>query len=181
VRVCGIDPGRRGGIVLLDGTRVVTARPMPLIWLSGATEIVDPELSDWLRARSIDLVAIEQQAARGAGPGRNSPTSAHTAGRLYGSLLAAVALSGVPMRLVSPVSWQRRAGLFGAPKRRVLQVAPRRVSDLASWLRPVRGERSLEHCVAIAEAALIAAHVVDGSAEERRSSAVEVEVSGDLA
>jgi hypothetical protein len=158
MRVAGIDPGRHGAITVLQGTRVVTARPIPLIWVSGATEIVDPELSTWLRARELDAVVIEQQGARGAGPGKNSPKSAHTAGRLYGSLLSAVVASGVPLHFVAALTWQRAAGLVGAPKRRVLEVAPMRVGDLSPWLKPVRGERSLEHCVAIAEAALVALH-----------------------
>lgn len=160
--VAGIDPGRWGAVAIVDTAvaRVVAVARLPLRELGPRLEIVDgPALEVVLREHRVQRIVVEAQHARGGHDGRgppNSPRSAHTAGRLYGSLLAGLAETGLPLTLRAPAAWKRAAGLLGGPKAGAVGLAEREFGvSFAAALEAARLRRA-ELRIAAAEAALLA-------------------------
>lgn len=106
----GIDPGKEGGIAVLDRDGA-WGMPMPLL----GKEIDVVEIADILQgielSGSMEMVVIERIGNR---PGQ-SAQSGITSGTNYGMLLGLVISHRYPLRIVTPQTWKAKV-LKGTPK-----------------------------------------------------------------
>lgn len=141
----GIDPGASGAIVIMNGTALIEWAPMPTVKIGTATRVNAPALAEILKNFDRAHAFVEQVGAM-PGQGVSSMFSfGHAAGVVAG-VLGALA---IPVTLVTPQAWKKRAGLIGqdkdAARSRAIQLWPTwRALDLKA-----KGQ-------ALADAALIA-------------------------
>lgn len=113
--IIGIDPGNTGAIVMLDETgAVVEIHDMPLM-ANGTKQQVNPAelrniLSPW--AAHVEMAYLEKV---GAMPGQGV-ASMFNFGMGFGVIQGVIAALGIPVKLVAPQSWKKRAGLIGKDK-----------------------------------------------------------------
>lgn len=146
----GIDPGIGGALVVLQSA----ASPDPIEWLRMPTVKVG-------KSSRVDCAAVARFLADfdcGAAyiervhsmPGQGV-SSSFTFGHAAGAVEGVVAAMMIPMTLVTPQQWKRRAGLIGtdkdAARSRAIQLWPR-------W--DALGKKGAGQ--ALADAALIARH-----------------------
>lgn len=111
--IAGIDPGVSGAIAILDGTELIATEDMPVLSTKTNKRMVNAaELADIIRHHRPTEVKLEQVGAR---PGQGV-TSMFNFGQSYGVAQGVVAALGIPLTLVPPQVWKRRAGLGGADK-----------------------------------------------------------------
>jgi crossover junction endodeoxyribonuclease RuvC len=121
--VCGIDPGIRGGLAVVDsadGVGVLVDAIDILVVGAGAKERVDvAAIRDWIDRFKPALVLIERAQAMPHQGG----SSGFKYGRSVGALEAAVVLSAIPLEIVEPSAWKRYWHLPGKDKERARQRA----------------------------------------------------------
>lgn len=98
----GIDPGKKGGIAILDRLGEVIG-----VWDMPDTEQDILEVFQEFAGKA--RAALEKVSAM---PGQGV-TSMFTFGRGYGALRMALTASRVPFRDVGPKAWQKELGLTG--------------------------------------------------------------------
>ncbi len=96
----GIDPGKSGGIAILDEGKVATYK------LADLTERDLFELFDSLRFTATVAAHLEKVASSP----QMGVVSAFTFGMGYGGLRMALVASGIPFETVTPAKWQRAMG-----------------------------------------------------------------------
>jgi len=126
--VIGIDPGCSGAIVVLESA----ANPVPVEWIRmptmmiGKSSVVDgAEVFRFLRDFDTGHAFIEHVHAMP----KQGVSSVFTFGDAFGSVRTAAAVTMIPMTLVTPQAWKKRAGLIGqdkdAARSRGIQLWPR--------------------------------------------------------
>jgi crossover junction endodeoxyribonuclease RuvC len=123
----GIDPGIGGALALLSRDyELLAVIDMPVMAGTGKRQQVNAvELSkiidSWQRKSEGDqLIAfIEQVSAR---PGQGV-SSMFSFGDSFGAVRGVLAAKGIPLLLVTPQAWKKRAGLIGTEKDRSRTVA----------------------------------------------------------
>lgn len=106
MRVVGIDPGKSGGLVLIDDGEIQAER-MPVT--AGAVD--GKRLGTWLVLHSPDVVILEKVGARP----KQGVKSMFTFGMGYGVVKGVLESLAIPYRLVTPQAW-KRAVLAGTAK-----------------------------------------------------------------
>lgn len=147
----GVDPGRNGGVVALDGDgKVILADRMPAtdadIWLLFESLALQDALDHNIHC-VIEKVWIMP---------KQSVTSGRTFMIGYGGLLMALCGNGIPYTEVVPRTWQTAMGCFNADAKNVKQTKTQKKNanrDVAQRLFP-----ELKMTLAIADAALLAAY-----------------------
>ena len=128
--IVGIDPGRRGAMVAIEGGEVVASLMMPFrnSWLD------HEEVLTWLERLNIRMIVIEKQHAMP----RQGLSSMFTLGYRYGELCGIARALRFHLECPSPQTWQKvmLKGADGHGKLRALG----RVKDLLPGLglRPGR-------------------------------------------
>lgn len=116
MRVIGIDPGNEGAIAVLEGGRLLEVFDMPLMANGKKRQVNAAALSGLLEKATFDFLDTEVAVEKvGAMPGQGV-TSMFNFGMGYGVIQGVVAAMCVPMHLVTPQSWKKRAGLIGKEK-----------------------------------------------------------------
>jgi crossover junction endodeoxyribonuclease RuvC len=108
----GIDPGLGGAIVALCGGQPVEWMAMPTMKAGASSRVNGAELAAFLRSCNASHVFVEQV---GAMPGQGV-TSMFTFGHAAGVVAGVVAAIELPLTLVTPQAWKKRAGLSGTEK-----------------------------------------------------------------
>jgi crossover junction endodeoxyribonuclease RuvC len=117
MRVCGIDPGVRGGLAIVaieNGTApaLIACIDIPVAG-TGAKERVDPiAIRDWVLTHRPEHAFIERAQAL---PHQGS-SSGFKYGRAVGAIEAAIMLAGVPLTIVEPSAWKKFHSLRGKDK-----------------------------------------------------------------
>lgn len=162
--IIGIDPGCTGALVaLLSDGRILDTLLMPTIKVGTKSRVNGAAVAAWLKtqldyAHFNELEAhayLEQVNAMpsGAPGGKRSmgTASAFTFGHAAGLVEGVVTGAGIPLTLVTPQAWKKKAGLIGqdkdAARSRAIQLYP------ACRLLDLKGKGQ-----AIADAILIARH-----------------------
>lgn len=152
--IIGIDPGCSGALALLfDDGEIVDTLLMPTIKVGTKSRVNGAAVAAWLRDAKErsglrGLHAYLEQVGAMPGQGVSSMfTFGHAAGLVEGVVTGA----GIPLTLVTPQAWKKKAGLIGqdkdAARSRAIQLYPGcRLLDLKG-----KGQ-------AIADAILIARH-----------------------
>ena len=141
--ILGVDPGKDGALVLLDGKCVVAFTRTRDLLGSAKWEAGYRGCTDWLRsqhaATPIRLAVLELFAGRPA----QGAGSAMTTGVGWGLWIGALAGLGIPVLTPSSASWTRTMfeGVAGEGKERGIGVALAHLPDLE--LR--RGKERKDH------------------------------------
>lgn len=109
----GIDPGITGAIVLLDGRTPIEWMRMPSIRIGKSSRVDCAELCRFIRQTDTISHAFVEHVHAMPKQGVSSVfTFGHSAGALEGVLAALM----IPVTLVTPQAWKKRAGLIGSEK-----------------------------------------------------------------
>lgn len=135
----GIDPGKKGGIAVLNGEDTPVAYPY-------SEEVLIDVLKATLCKTSKITAAVEKV---GAMPGQGV-TSMFTFGTGYGFIQGVLSALGVPYQLVPPQKWKKEFSVT-ADKKQSVKVCERLFPELELVPRGCRKEHD-----GMAEAALIA-------------------------
>ena len=117
MKICGIDPGIRGGLAIVlvnDGAapRLVDAIDIPVAGI-GAKERVDVlALREWLRIHQPDRAVIERAQVM---PKQGS-SSGFRYGRAVGAIEASVSCSEIPLTIIEPTAGKKAHHLRGGDK-----------------------------------------------------------------
>ncbi|NIK50286.1 crossover junction endodeoxyribonuclease RuvC [Xanthomonas arboricola] len=131
--VIGIDPGCSGAVVVLQSA----AQPLPVEWIrmptlkvGQSTRVDAAAVARFLQDFDGSPVFIEQVHAMP----KQGVSSVYTFGHAAGVVEGVVAALMLPLTLVTPQTWKKRAGLIGSEKdaarSRAIQLWPR-WADLA--------------------------------------------------
>lgn len=131
--VIGIDPGCSGAVVVLQSA----AQPLPVEWIrmptlkvGQSTRVDAAAVARFLQDFDGSPVFIEQVHAMP----KQGVSSVYTFGHAAGVVEGVVAALMLPVTLVTPQTWKKRAGLIGSEKdaarSRAIQLWPR-WADLA--------------------------------------------------
>ena len=101
--VLAIDPGKTGGLAIMDEDGIVTAERMPIL---GMTDIVDRLIEIKKDHKGITCI-LEKTGTYVKG---NSGTSAATFARHCGNLEAALYAIGISFVQIAPSVWMRKLG-----------------------------------------------------------------------
>lgn len=122
----GIDPGATGAIVIMDDAfRLIEWAQMPTVVVGKQTRVNGAEVAAMLRDFD-DAAAYLEQVGAMPGQGVSSMFSfGHAAGTISGVLAAL----RIPVTMVTPQSWKRRAGIASgsdkdAARSRAIQLWP---------------------------------------------------------
>lgn len=102
--VCGIDPGKKGGIAIIGND--VSAMAMPAV----GNEIDIHRISNFLHNNHVELVIVEKVHAM---PGQGV-TSMFTFGKNFGEIIGMLKTDCIPYQLVTPQAWKKTV-LAGMP------------------------------------------------------------------
>ncbi len=127
----GIDPGKSGGLAVLDASgKLVEAYKMPLTLHDLANYF-------WCKESFDAKVALERVNAGVWGKGKEGQrmgvTSAFTFGRSYGALEGVVAASGFPMVYVTPRVWQAKLGCLTGGNKNISKAAAQQRWPSHKW------------------------------------------------
>ncbi len=151
LRIAGIDPGLGGAIVVLESNSFKMVFH-PIEWtrmptyISGKSNRVNgTALAAFLRDTKVDMAVVERV---GAMPGQGV-TSMFTFGHATGTVMGVLAALMIPISLVTPQVWKKRAGLIGKDKDAARSIALQAWPDWRVLDKKGEGQ-------AMADAALIA-------------------------
>ncbi len=115
--IAGIDPGKDGGIVVIDSRSNVPTYKMPVV----GADVDFGQLCVLLQG--VDLAIVEQVASMP----KQGVVSVFSFGKSYGGVLGVLAAMAIPTELVRPQEWRRRLNIpKGSDKSAVLAWAKRR-------------------------------------------------------
>jgi crossover junction endodeoxyribonuclease RuvC len=111
----GIDPGLSGAVALLDeNLNLVSVADIPVMPLrKGKNQVNAAELTT--RLRHVPEASTAYLEAVSAMPGQGV-SSMFSFGTSYGIVQGVLAALGIPVVLVTPQAWKKRAGLSGKDK-----------------------------------------------------------------
>lgn len=150
--ILGIDPGRKGGLVLLDGLTVLEARtgdgqdgyhrhapradpdPAALVEV-----LMGVRIAHGIPA----LTLIEAPAWHAAGGARMGATAAGHSGMEHGMWRAILSAWGWPYRIVRAQDWRRAAGITGGRDPKAATVA--HVAAILPGLDLYPGKKRIPH------------------------------------
>lgn len=107
----GIDPGASGAVVVLDDGQPIYFCKMPIMKVGSHTRVNASALAAILR-RMQGVAFLEQV---GAMPGQGT-ASMFSFGHSCGVVVGVLGALEIPVTMVTPQSWKKRAGLIGQDK-----------------------------------------------------------------
>ena len=112
MRILGVDPGNSGALVVLENGEPIEWMRMPTFSVGKNTRVNCAALARWVTDQNIEQAYVENV---GAMPGQGV-TSMFTFGHAAGSVLGVLGAFQIPVHMVAPVSWKKRAGIAGKDK-----------------------------------------------------------------
>lgn len=113
----GIDPGLSGAVAALseDDMRLISIMDMPTM-SNGKRKQVNPYELNRMMPRPGEGLRITAYLEQVSSMPRQGVASMFSFGVSYGIIQGVLASLGIPVTLVTPVKWKRRAGLIGKDK-----------------------------------------------------------------
>lgn len=148
MRICGIDPGQTGALVVLDSNQPIEWIEMPTMQVGSATRVNPAAIREFLSGCGLmDHVFVEAVHSMP----KQGVASSFSFGHSVGTIMGVLGAMGLPHTLVTPQRWKKAAGLIGtdkdAARARAIQLWP----NWTDLHKKGRGQ-------ALADAALIARH-----------------------
>ena len=143
--IVGIDPGASGAIVIMEHNQPIEWIRMPTMKMGSTTRVNAAAVAHFLQAYQIKKAYVENVHSMPKQGVASSFNFGHSCGVLEGVLAAC----GIPIHMVTPQSWKKRAGLIGQDKDAA------RTQAIRLWPRWHSLSKKLEG-QALADAALIA-------------------------
>ena len=111
----GIDPGISGAIAILNDTfELVECYDMPIMASSNSkNQVNSAALANLIKKHGYTMTAYLERVSAMPGQGVSSMFSFGTS---YGIVQGVLAALGIPVVLVTPQAWKKRAGLTGKDK-----------------------------------------------------------------
>jgi Holliday junction resolvasome RuvABC endonuclease subunit len=101
MKVCGIDPGKKGGLSIVEDDKLIDKIVMPI----NEEDNIDWEaIADFLAKHKPNIVYIEQVSAR---PGQGV-CSMFSFGKSYGGLFGVCGALKIKVKTVIPRTWQKK-------------------------------------------------------------------------
>jgi crossover junction endodeoxyribonuclease RuvC len=108
MRILGIDPGLTGALVMLEDGQPIEWTEMPTYAVGSGNRVNCAALASWIKNLPwLDEACVELTGAR---PGQGV-TSMYTFGHACGSVSGVLGALEIPVTMVTPQSWKKRAGL----------------------------------------------------------------------
>lgn len=101
MKTCGIDPGKKGGLAIIEDDKLVERIVMPI---NKEDNIDWGVIADFLSKHKPNVVYIEQVSAR---PGQGV-CSMFSFGKSYGGLFGVCGALKLPVKSVIPRTWQKK-------------------------------------------------------------------------
>ena len=101
MKVCGIDPGKKGGLTIIEDDKLIDRIAMPI---NDEDNISWETIADFLSKHKPNVVYIEQVGAR---PGQGV-CSMFSFGKSYGGLFGVCGALKLKVKTVIPRTWQKR-------------------------------------------------------------------------
>ena len=107
MRILGIDPGLTGALVMLEDDQPIEWMEMPTYAVGSHNRVNCAALASWIKQCGLTEAFMELTGAR---PGQGV-TSMYTFGHACGSVSGVLGALEIPVTMVTPQSWKKRAGL----------------------------------------------------------------------
>ena len=147
MRICGIDPGQTGSLVILDNGTPVEWTEMPVTQIGSATRVNAAAVQEFLNNTGVAHVFVQAVHSMP----KQGVASSFNFGHSTGTIMGVLGAMGLPHTLVTPQKWKKAAGLIGtdkdAARARAIQLWP-------NWTELHKKGKGQ----ALADAALIARH-----------------------
>lgn len=163
----GIDPGRKGGIVVLnENGEPILAISMPMIGDDYDYKIIDNWIENVMELNPCVKVAIERVGFMGVETAKNISDLVHHAGVLYGIAVA----HKLPIILAQPSVWKKKIGLptigIGYAKKGESEEDKRKRVNENAKKRKTAKDVSIQHAIRLMpKLQEVAIKVTDGIAE----------------
>jgi|TARA_R110000824_G_scaffold196476_1_gene379742 crossover junction endodeoxyribonuclease RuvC len=132
VKVCGIDPGKSGGLAINDGESIRVFK---------FTDLTLPDIADLIRENvsSIDKVYLEKV---GAMP-KQGVSSTFKFGLGYGHLQGVLDALLIPYELVSPQIWQKSLNCLSGGDKNVTKAKAQRLFPMVDKITHAKADALL--------------------------------------
>ena len=112
MRILGIDPGLSGALVILEDTQPIEWMRMPTYMVGKSNRVNGAAVSSFINKSKIDRAVIELVHSM---PGQGV-TSSFTFGHACVTVMGVLAALEIPVSVITPQEWKKRAGLIGKDK-----------------------------------------------------------------
>ena len=112
MRILGIDPGLSGALVILDDGQPIEWMRMPTYIVGKSNRVNGAAVSSFINKSKIDRAVIELVHSM---PGQGV-TSSFTFGHSCGTIMGVLAALEIPVSVITPQEWKKRANLIGKDK-----------------------------------------------------------------
>lgn len=133
--IAGIDPGITGAVAIIEDGRYLDGLLMPTITNGKRKRCNAAALAGFLVRHRPALVVLERVGAMPKQGATSMFSFGHSAGVAEGVVIAL----GLPLILVAPPVWKRRAGLLGSDKDAARSAAARLFPDAPLSMRKYGG------------------------------------------
>ena len=154
MRILGVDPGKDGGLAILQDGELVGGIRMPTYELRGKAVVDGRKVIEWINGdwseygvKGFDAAVIENVHAMP----KQGVTSSFQFGRMLGGIEVTITSFGKPVHYVTPQQWKRAMGL-SRDKQASIDAAKVMFGSAADALIKRKADEG------ISEAALIAAY-----------------------
>lgn len=143
--IVGIDPGASGAIVIMEHNQPIEWMRMPTMKMGASTRVNAAAIAHFLQNYRIEKAYVENVHSMPKQGVASSFNFGHACGVVEGVLGAC----SIPIHMVTPQSWKKRAGLIGQDKDAARSLAIRTWPKWNALSKKLEGQ-------ALADAALIA-------------------------
>jgi len=112
MRILGIDPGLSGALVILDDGQAIEWMRMPTYIVGKSNRVNGAAVASFINKSKIDRAVIELVHSF---PGQGV-TSMFTFGHACGTIMGVLSALEIPVSVITPQEWKKRAGLIGKDK-----------------------------------------------------------------
>jgi crossover junction endodeoxyribonuclease RuvC len=112
MRILGIDPGLSGALVILEDCQPIEWMRMPTYIVGKSNRVNGAAVASFINKSKIDRAVIELVHSF---PGQGV-TSMFTFGHACGTIMGVLSALEIPVSVITPQEWKKRAGLIGKDK-----------------------------------------------------------------
>ena len=116
MRKIGIDPGVSGAIVVLYNGQPAECYRMPIMKIGSTSRVNASALAAMIRPYSSSYVPVEVYVENVAARPGQGVSSMFSFGHSCGVIAGVLGALEIPVSLVTPQAWKKRAGLIGTDK-----------------------------------------------------------------